>query len=121
LQLLFPRTSKLRKRRIFNNTFQNQNMFTVSFSSEIRFQFVQLFKQFFTDSIWNTMCHVRETLGENDYRGIETILLVGDSLNQKLFKMRYEQRFQTNCLNSKWIWSVLLFWKELYSLSTTQK
>jgi hypothetical protein len=48
----------------------------------------ELFKQFFTDSISNTMCHVREILGENDYRGIETILLVGDSLNQKLFKMR---------------------------------
>jgi hypothetical protein len=37
----------------------------------------EIFKRFFTDSISNTVCHVREILDENDYRGIETILLVG--------------------------------------------
>ena len=37
----------------------------------------EIFKQFFTDSIANTVKHVREILNENEYRGIETILLVG--------------------------------------------
>lgn len=36
-----------------------------------------VFKQFFTDSIHNTITHVGEILSENDFCDIETILLVG--------------------------------------------
>jgi hypothetical protein len=43
----FPRTSKLRKRRFCNNTFQNQDMLTVYFSSKIRFKSVLNFSNGF--------------------------------------------------------------------------
>ncbi|XP_045176606.1 heat shock 70 kDa protein 12A-like [Mercenaria mercenaria] len=36
-----------------------------------------VFKQFFTDSISNTITHVREIFTENNFQEIETILLVG--------------------------------------------